>query len=218
MLLMDLIHSIPSRIFNVILAVLMCVGGLYFFSHAGDIANEYSADKSDIEFYILSSTVVGFFFISRFESVFGRFLKALAYVVAGSFVLYITADLQDETALLIVRVVVGLVMAFGIYAFVSFAYLENKEEDLRKNGWKLDTKYQKTSLAFGGDNNSWYVIKTVGRDPSSGEELFFKSDAIGYNPADKIVDDQVFVVYVDKKNPKRYYFDEEPLEQLRPGF
>lgn len=218
MLLMDLIRCIPSRIYNFFLAVLMCVGGLYLFSHAGDIANEYSADKSDVEFYILSSAVVAFFFMSRFESVLGLFLKALAYVVAGVFVLYITSDMQDETALLIVRVVVGLVMAFGVYGFVSFAYLENKEKDLRKNGWKLDTIYQKTSLAFGGEDNSWYVIKTVGRDPSSGEELFFKSDAIGYNPTDKIVDDQIFVVYVDKKNPKRYYFDEEPLEQLRPYF
>lgn len=217
MLLFDLINSIPPRIYNFLLAVLMCFGVVYFYLHAGDIAEEYAAGKSDIEFYVVTSGVVVFFFLSRFQSIFGQFLKALAYVVSGAFVIYVTKDLQNETGVLIIRGIVGLTVAFGLYAFASRAFLQSKEEDLKKNGWKLDTKYLKTDLVSAEDS-SWYVIETVGRDPSGGEELFFTSDMIASNPADKIVENEIFTVYVDKKNSKRYFFDEESLKHLRSGF
>lgn len=212
-MLLDLINSIPSRIYNVILAILMCIGVVYLYSYAGDISQEYATDKSKIELYIVTIAVVVFFFLSRFQSVFGQFLKALAYVLLGIFVVYMTAGLQDETALLIIRAVVGLTVAFGLYAFIKSASLQIKQEDLKKNGWKLDTKYKETILRP-GDEENWYAIETVGRSPATGEELFFMSDELFSNPADKIVEGDLFTVYVDKRNPKKYYFDEKSLKDL----
>ena len=71
----------------------------------------------------------------------------------------------------------------------------------------------KTILRPGGEEN-WYAIKTVGRNPSTGEDLFFISDDFFSNPADKITEDKVFTVYADRKKPERYYFDEESVKDL----
>ena len=213
MLLLDLIRSIPARIYNALLAILMSSCMIFLYLNSDELVIGYEVDKRVAENYVLLGGVVIFFFFSRFESIFGQFLKALAYVLIGAFVVYATSDIQDETVLLMIRSIVGLVVAFGLYAFISSALNENKEDDLMKNGWKLETKVEEI-IVHPGEEGNWYAIKTVGRSPSSGEELVFMSDDFIYNPDNKLSGDEKFIVYVDKNNPKRYFFDEKDLKFL----
>ena len=202
---LDIIISLPPRIYNILLALFMSPLTIYLFMHSVDIAKDNSIDESMVKLYIVSSGVVVFFFLSRFESIVGKFLRVLAYLAIGAFVLYVTMDMQDKTLLMIIRGIVALVVLFGMYGFISFVYFKNRNEELIKNGWKIDAVFKDVNL-HSAEESSWYVIKMTGRNPETGEELTFLSDALSSNPTDKIKEDQIFTVYVDKNNPKKYSF------------
>ena len=205
---LEIILSIPPRLYNSLLAILMSVCTIYLYLHAGEISEEYTTSKSIVESYIVLTGFIVFFFLTRFQSAIGKFFKALAYVIVGGSVIYITSELQDKTLLMIIRVIVGLVVAFGVYGFVSFVFVKNKEEHLLKNGWKLDTDYVGVDRHHNGED-FWYTIKTTARSPATGEELTFYSDEFFVNPEHNIDESKIFTVYVDKKNPKKYVFDME---------
>jgi len=203
----DILASLPPRVYNFLLTLFMSSLVIYFYLHSSDIAKEYSTDETVIQQIIVGAGTVVFFLLSRFESVVGKFLRVLAYIAVGIFVFYITADMQDKTFALIIRSMTGLVVAFGLYGFVSFVYFKDRNEELMKNGWQIDAKFKEVNLKSNEDS-SFYVVKLVGRNPATGEELTFESEPIFYNPEDKIKDDQVFTVYVDRNKPQKYCFEE----------
>lgn len=210
---LDILISLPPRVYNFLLGLFMSSLAVYLFMHSGDIAKDNSIDELIVKQAIVGGGAVVFFFLSRLQSVLGKFLRALAYLVVGAFVIYMTADVHDKTLLMIIRVTVGLVVAFGLYGVVSFVFFKDRNEELMKNGWKIGAKYQDVNL-ISGDESSWYIIKLTGRNPATGEELTFKSEILFFNPQNKIKENQIFTVYVDKKNPKKYCFEEGVFSNL----
>jgi len=208
----EIILSIPPRIYNSLLAMLMFVCTVYLYLHAGEISEEYSTSLSIVESYIIAIGFVVFFFLSRFQNAIGKFFKALAYAIAGGFILYLTSDLQDRTLLMVIRVIVALVVAFGLYGFISFVFVKNKEDYLLKNGWKLDANYAGVDRHHSGEDY-WYTIKAIARSPATGEELTFYSDEFFVNPENNVDEDKIFTIYVDKKNTKKYVFDVETYKR-----
>ena len=91
---LDIIISLPPRIYNILLALFMSPLTIYLFMHSVDIAKDNSIDESMVKLYIVSSGVVVFFFLSRFESIVGKFLRVLAYLAIGAFVLYVICRIK----------------------------------------------------------------------------------------------------------------------------
>jgi len=210
----DILMALPPKVYNFLLALLMSSLSIYLFIHSSDIARDNALDEMMVQQAIISGAAVIFLFFSRFQSVVGKFLKALAYLIVGGFVVYMTADMQDKSLMVILRGVAGLMVAFGLYGFVSFAYFKNRDDELKKNGWKLEAKWSDVNLDADEDM-SFYVIKFSARHPQTGETLYFKSERLNFNPSDKLEDGQVFTVYVDRNNPKKYCFDEDAFSNLR---
>jgi len=211
----DLLMALPPRIYNSLLALLMSSLSIYLFIHSADIARDNALDDALVQQSIIGGGAVIFLFFSRFQSVVGQFLKAFAYLVVGGVAIYMTADMQDKTLMAILRGITGLVVAFGFYGFISFTYFKNRDEDLKKNGWKLEAKWSDVGLDSDEDM-SFYVIKLTARNPQTGKDLLFKSERLNFNPSDKLEKDQVFTVYVDKRNPKKYCFEDTAFNDLRP--
>ena len=209
----DILLSLPPRIYNFILAIFISSLAIYLFMHSGDIAKDNSIDELIVKQSIVGGGAVAFFFLSRLQSVVGKFLKVLAYLLVGAFVIKMTANMQDKTLLMIIRVIVGLVIAFVLYGFVSFVFFKNRNEELMKNGWKIDAKLKDVDLIT-GDGSSWYVARLTGRNPSTGADLTFKSEMLYFNPFDRINDEHIFTVYVDKRNPKKYCFEEGAFSSM----
>lgn len=210
---LDIIISLPPRVYNFLLALIMSSLAVYLFMHSADIAKDNAIDELLVKQIIVGGGLVIFFFLSRLQSVIGKFLRVLAYLVVGALVFYMTADMQDKTFVMIIRVIVGLMLAFGLYGFISFLFFKNRNEDLIKNGWQIDAKYKDVNL-HSAEDSTWYVMKLLGRNPETGEELIFLSESLFFNPMDKIKEDQTFKVYVDKKNPKKYCFEEGAFSDL----
>jgi len=211
----DILMALPPKIYNFLLALLMSTLTIYLYIHSADIARDNAFDEMLVQQSIIAGAAVIFLFFSRFQSVAGKLLKLLAYLIVGVAVVYMTADMQDKNLMAILRGIAGLMVAFGLYGFVSFTYFKNRDEDLKKNGWKLEAEWSAVSIDADEDI-SFFVIKLSARHPQTGEDLLFKSERLNFNPSDKLLDGQLFTVYVDKKNPKKYCFDDDAFSNLRP--
>jgi len=210
----DILMALPARIYNFLLALFLSSLSVYLFIHSGDIARDNAFDERVVQQTIVGGGVIIFLFFSRFQSVAGKFLKVLAYLLVGGAVVYMTADMQDKTLMVILRGIAGLVVAFGLFSFVSFTYFKNRDDDLKKNGWKLEAKSSGVSIDADEDT-SFFVINFSAHNPHTGKDLLFKSEKLNFNPSDKLLDDQLFTVYVDRKNPKKYCFDEDAFSNLK---
>jgi len=87
--------------------------------HSADIKKENSIDESMVQQYFVVCGTIVFFFLRHLQSFFGKLLRALVYLVIAMFVIYMTADMQNQTLVTIIRVVVSVIVAFTVYVDIN---------------------------------------------------------------------------------------------------
>jgi hypothetical protein len=106
----------------------------------------------------------------------------------------------------------GVIGGGILYVRRSFA---QRAEDLRRRGMPIQTDYQGVEQNRGLQVNgrSPWCIVTQWKNPTTGELHLFRSANLWFDPTAHIQGRQI-TVYVDRKNPKRYYMDVSFLPKL----
>lgn len=109
------------------------------------------------------------------------------------------------------------IVFFAIGAGILYGrrYLAARAEDLRRRGTPVQADYQSvernTSLAING-RNPWRIVAQW-KNPSTDELHLFHSQNLWFDPTTHINTKQI-TVYLDRKNPKRYFMDVSFLPKL----
>ena len=99
----------------------------------------------------------------------------------------------------------ALVLSAHTVLFALFGDRKERERDwLRSHGRRIDAVV--TKVGRRGRRAAWR-IKARGVDPRSGEELSFRSDILDANPGARFPLGSTIPVYLDPRNPKRYWVD-----------
>ncbi|MCK4709883.1 MAG: hypothetical protein KAU21_14790 [Gammaproteobacteria bacterium] len=187
---------------NNILAVLICVAGVFGFY----ILTQEYMDYLEAAAVIFAVSLVLFGFLGDFYNFWGGLLKVLSVISICVALVVLTRGLQDENILSIIRIGAAVITGLTIIIFIVVSFLNARRKDLIDNGYLLDTILEEIMYDH-SDNYQSCRLKTKARYPLNGDMLTFKSQLIVEIPSEQLSVGDVVKVYVDKKTPKRYAFD-----------
>lgn len=120
--------------------------------------------------------------------------------------------------LLLIPVIPGIVFSMmGGFGVVWVQSKDRRAARLKETGKRVWAKFEEVKIDFSYTVNGHhpYRIFCVWVNPVDGMEYHFKSDLLRTNPSFRIKERGIstFPVFLDEKNPKRYYVDTAALTE-----